>query len=58
VVVHNLYVVSVSLFPYETDAPLIVDADTVLARAVAFEGVKSVTRGHRQIDQSLGCVEH
>ncbi len=35
-IVHNLNVVSVAFFPYKTNAPLIVDTDTVLPLAVSF----------------------
>ena len=35
-IVHNLNVVGVAFFPYKTNAPLIIDTDTVLPFAVPF----------------------
>jgi hypothetical protein len=57
-VVHDFYVVNVSLLPNEADAPLIVDADAVLANSIAFESFQSVARGHSQIHEALSVVQH
>jgi hypothetical protein len=71
VVVHNLNVVSVSLAPDETDAPLIVDPDTMLSGPIAFEHFQPVARRRYQVsklnsniklaklalDDTLDCTE-
>ena len=56
-VVYNLYLVCVSFAPGEADAPLIVDANTVLPIPVAREGLQAVTRWHSQIVQVFGVVD-
>jgi hypothetical protein len=57
-VVHNLHIVGVIVFPVETDPPLIIDADTVLALPVAGKRLKPVPgrdpeirQRHRRIQQ-------
>jgi hypothetical protein len=57
-IICNLHVVGVSVAPHKTDTPLVVDADTVLARTVTFQLMKSVTRRHSQIHQVFGRVQH
>ena len=42
VVVHDLNVVGITVLPDEADAPLVIDANTVLAPAIALEGLKLV----------------
>ncbi|KRC17442.1 hypothetical protein ASE31_29915 [Acidovorax sp. Root217] len=44
--------------PHEADSPLIVDADAVLALAVANQSFKSVARRNPQVEQLSGGVEH
>ena len=41
-VIHNFYFMRVFALPGEADAPLVVDADAVLSRAVAFESFQAV----------------
>jgi hypothetical protein len=43
--------------PNETDPPLIIDADRVLAFALAGERFKLISRRHREIPQLLCSVE-
>jgi hypothetical protein len=50
--------VGVSVTPHKTDTPLVVDAYTVLPRAVTFQLMKSVARRHSQIRQTFGRVQH
>jgi hypothetical protein len=57
VIIRNLDVVGVSVAPHKTDAPLVVDAYTVLPRTVTFQLMKSVTRRHFQIHQTFGRVQ-
>ncbi|HEU0050011.1 MAG TPA: hypothetical protein VFQ43_20650 [Nitrososphaera sp.] len=58
VIIRNLHVVSVSVAPYKTNTPLVVDAYAVLPRTVTFQLMKSVTRRHSQIRQTFGRVQH
>ena len=48
-VIHNFYVMRVFALPAETNAPLVIDADAVLTRAVAFESFKAVAGWQHQI---------
>ena len=56
VIVHNLYIrwTGRSLRPLETNSPLIVDADTVLALAVASEGFKAITGQRGKVSDGCG----
>lgn len=51
VIVDNLYLGGFAVFPDETDAPLVVDADTVLTLAVALERFEPVAGRRPQIVQ-------
>src|SRR5579862_768799 len=44
--------------PHETNAPLIVYSDAVLAPATAFQGFEPVARRRPQINEPGCCVEH
>jgi hypothetical protein len=57
-VIDDLDLVSVSLTPCEANAPLIVDADAVLAFAVTFQSLQSVARQRRKGAQIGRGVEH
>jgi hypothetical protein len=57
-IVHYFYLVSVSAAPFETDTPLVVDADTVLAGSVSSKLFQPVGRGNTQIIQGCGIVQH
>jgi hypothetical protein len=50
--------VSVPFLPHEANTPLVVNADTVLPFAIAFQGVEPVASRHLQIRQSFGRVQH
>jgi hypothetical protein len=57
-VIHNLHIAGVVVFPPETDPPLIIDADTVLALPVAGKRLEPVPgrdpeirQRHRRIQQ-------
>jgi len=43
-IIHNLNVISVSVFPSETYPPLVVDTDTVLTPAFALQQFQSISR--------------
>ena len=42
-IVHNLHVVSVSIFPHEANTPLVIDADAVLPCAFPFQRVANAS---------------
>ena len=56
VVVDDLDVEGIGGAPDEADAPLIVDADRVLAFPISFQRVKAIARRNFQIGQSSGQV--
>ncbi len=57
VVVDDLDVSGICARPAETDPPLIVDPDTVLPGAIAFELLQSVTGRHAEIVERLGGID-
>jgi hypothetical protein len=57
VVVNDLDVKGVSVFPDETDAPLIIDPDAVLPRTVAAEPLEAVARGNQKVLERLSAVK-
>jgi len=58
VIVHDLHVEGVAVFPEKTDTVLVINADTVLPVAVSLQRFKVVSRSGRQIRQPLSCIEH
>src|SRR6185312_551639 len=58
VAIDDLHVVGVTIGPSETDAPLVVDPDAVLAIAAALQGFEPVCRGSARIIQHSGIAEH
>jgi len=58
VVVNDSYVVGVALLPAETDAPLVVYPDTVLALALTLEGLEAIGGRHPEVLKALGPIEH
>jgi len=55
-VVNNLDLVRVPVPPAETNAPLIIDANTVLTRAVSFEFLQAIARRDSQVLELLGGI--
>ncbi len=53
-IVLNLNLLCLPSFPVETNTPLIVDANTVLARPVAAQGFQSIAWWRPQITQIIG----
>ena len=45
--------VGMTVFPDETDAPLVVDADAVLAHPFALEGFEVIARRHTHVTQGF-----
>jgi hypothetical protein len=56
VIVNDLYVVGIAILPAKADAPLLVHANTVLARAIAPELFQSIAGRHAEIVELLGRV--
>jgi hypothetical protein len=50
-IIYDFDFVRVSVFPDETDAPLVIDANAVPARSVALEGFEAVARRHPHVVQ-------
>ena len=55
-VVHDLDVLGVAVRPAKADPPLIVDPDTVLSGAIAFELLESVAWWDTKVFKCLGSV--
>ena len=55
-IVNDLDLVRVTISPPKADPPLIVDANTVLTGAIAFQRLETVPRRHSEIVQRLGRV--
>jgi hypothetical protein len=58
VVVDDFDVVRISAGPAETEAPLVVDADAVLARPVAHQLLETVGRWNTEVEKTSRSVEH
>jgi hypothetical protein len=57
-VVDDLDIVCVSRSPAETDPPLLVDADAVLAGAISLELLKAVARRNPEVVEDRRSIEH
>jgi hypothetical protein len=57
VVVNDLYIMGVAILPTEANAPLVIDADAVLAAPSTFEFLQSIARKYSQIGQCLSGVQ-
>jgi hypothetical protein len=58
VVVDQLDIFGASVSPFETDPPLLVDADAVQAGAVSFQFLESIAWRDLQVAEQLGSVEN
>jgi hypothetical protein len=54
--VHDFDIICTIVFPMKTDAPLIIDTNTVLPLSVATQLFQPVTRRRQQISQILGIM--
>ena len=50
-VIHNFHLMCIPVAPDETDPPLVIDPDAVLANAVAFQEFQPIARRRKQITQ-------
>ncbi len=56
-VIYDLYLVGVFPFPPKAEAPLVVDANAVLAAAGAFEGFQAIAGREAHDIESVGGIE-
>ena len=56
-VINNLHIVDVPVAPNKADAPLIVDANTVLPFSVAFERFQMISRGRGKVTKLRGNIQ-
>jgi hypothetical protein len=57
VVVYNFDVNGTNARPYEADAPLVVDANTVLTLSITVQSLKAIARRSLQKIHGLGCLQ-
>ena len=57
-IVNDLYILSIALFPGKADPQLVINADTVLALTIATKLLKAVTRRRAQIIEGFSSVQH
>jgi hypothetical protein len=58
VVINDLDVGSVTILPGETDPPLVIDSNTVLAASPPFELFQAVTRWHTQVFEGFRRIQN
>ena len=58
VIIDNLDLEGVAVAPPKTDPPLVVDANAVLAGAITFELLQTVTGWDAEVCELLGGVHH
>jgi len=57
VVVHDLDIQHITLFPTETDAPLVIYADAVLSLSVAFQGFQPIAGRYPKVLYTDGAMK-
>jgi hypothetical protein len=57
VVINDLDFISVAVFPPKADAPLIVDANAMLARAIAFELLEAIAGRNPEVIEPFRRVD-
>jgi hypothetical protein len=57
-VVYDIHVIGIALFPAKADAPTIIDPDAVLPLPISFQSLQAVRRRDTQVLQRLGSIEH
>ena len=57
-IVDDFDLVALTLVPHEADAPLVVDPDTVLPRALPPQKFHTIRGRDPQVIEALGRVEH
>jgi hypothetical protein len=57
-IIDDLHVVSICSDPAEADAPLFIDADTVLAPPIAGELLKAIGGRNPEVSEASRGIEH
>lgn len=57
-IINDFYFVCIALFPHETDAPLVIDTNTVLACSITCKFLQAICRRHFQILQTDRAIQH
>jgi hypothetical protein len=57
-IIHDFYVISITINPFKADSPLFIDPDAVLPCPVAAELLLSVGWRDAEVAQRDGIVEH
>ena len=57
-VIHYFNLKCVALMPLETDPPLVIDTDAVLARTITAKYLESIGRWDTQVLQSDRTIQH
>ncbi len=56
-IVRNFNLVRISCAPFKANAPLVIDANTVLSRAIHRKFLKAVARWHAEIIELFGRIQ-
>jgi hypothetical protein len=57
-IIDNLYLKDIAISPFETDAPLLIDPNTVLPRSVAVQLLQAIGRRNPQVVERHCPIEH
>lgn len=57
-VIRYFYLIGVAVTPFKTNPPLVINPDAILAPAITFELLQSISWWHSQVLQALGGIEH
>jgi hypothetical protein len=57
VIIDDLDIVSITLAPYETKSPLVINPNAMLAAPVAFQCLQAISRWNTQVGQPPGPVQ-
>lgn len=57
-IVYDIHIIGIALFPTEADAPTIIDPDAVVSLPISFQSLQAVRRRDTQVLQRLGSIEH
>lgn len=57
-IINNFYSMGITIAPFKTDSPLLIDPNAILARSITMQLLQSVTRRYAQIVQRDRPIEH
>jgi hypothetical protein len=57
-VINDFNIICIALYPGETDAPLIVDADAVLSFPIPAESFQSISRRYAKVIDAGSSIDH